>query len=100
MEATEAVGSEDAGIFALLFEGSQMESITLALDDTDQTLDPDEMNSLAIAEGGLILYQDGDGEWGIEFFEDSNDMDERWIEWESEARAAYGETMESDTDEF
>ncbi len=76
-----------------------MESVTLALDDTDQILDTDEMNSLAIADGGLILYQDGDGEWGIEFFEDSDDLDDRWVEWENEARGAYGETMGSDADD-
>ncbi len=94
MEPSETIGSEDGGLFAMLFEGSQMESATLALDDTDQTLDPEEMQALAIAEGGVILYQDEDGQWGIEFFEDSDDLEERWLDWESEARAAYGEAME------
>ena len=93
LEPNEAIGSEDSGVFAMLFEGSLMEPVTLALDDTDQILDTEEMQSLAIAEAGLIFYQDENGEWGIEFFEDSDDLEERWIEWESEARGAYGEAM-------
>ncbi len=93
MEPSETIGSEDGGVFAMLFEGSLMEPATLALDDTDQTLDAEEMQALAIAEAGVILYQDEDEEWGIEFFEDSDDLEERWLDWESEARAAYGEAI-------
>lgn len=99
MEPNETLGSEDAGVFVLLFEGSLMEPVTLALDDTDQTLDEEEMQALAMAEAGVILYQDEHGDWGLEFFEDTDDLEERWLDWESEARAAYGEAIGLDEED-
>lgn len=77
-----------------------METVTLALDDTNQTLEDEEMQSLASSDAGLILYQEESDDWSIEYFEDTEELADRWGEWQDEARSAYGQLMGFDEEEI